>query len=345
MTLNRLYNFIAGQIIQSGQVNAEFNQILSAINNYVLEANFTSNTVVSDGNVIAAISALDTQVGELLPAIISKDYSGGVILKKSSINDYTIALEGSATNRIYLLKETDAFVEDATKTLDLALLGTDQFIDIYIEEDTLDVPAISSTKPVKLTGKSSGSLPYQTSASTGQYLVGCAYLKDFGSSVNKIIGIHSLERYYENINYWSLWDDSNAFDHIIAQNYYTYSSKCSYVPVFINSGMTCTAIMEVNSISGSSGERYNYSISIKKNSTEASVYSVREKAIDSIGTLSRKILPVSYHETLTPGIYTFYYGGKLNTGEDSSISNMNIHKVSSTFQVQPVVNNFQVQSL
>jgi hypothetical protein len=344
MTLNRLYNFVAGQVIQSQQVNAELDQIISSLNTYVVNANFNSNNYIADGDIVSAISALDSQIAGENSGAVAYNYSKGLILQQHSANEYTICIKGSAANLIIFMKDQKAFIEDGTKTLNLSTLGTNQFIDIYIEEDTSDSPAIADTLPIKLTGKGSGSTPYNTSPSSGQYLAGCAYLKNIDGEGNRIIGIQSLEKPDVPTNHWSLWHTSNPFNHQLNSSSFTYSSKCSYIPVFVDSSIIYNVTMEVNSVSGSNGERYNYTVKLKRDSSGTAFFSIREKSIDTYGTVARDVLNISDIDNVSPGIYTYYYGGCINTGEDSNISNMNIHYLAAQFKVQPRYLTFKAMS-
>lgn len=328
MTLNRLYNFSAGQVIQSQQINEELNQLTNSLNNNVLNANFSSNNIVSDGSIVSAISALDSSG---LGGAISNNYSKGVILQKEGTS--SIKLAASSSEKIVFSKGSSIYIEDSTKTLNVASVSNNTFVDIYIEEDTSDSPIVLGTLPIKLVGKSSGGSAYNTSPGAGQHLIGSVYIKN-----SVIIGTHSLETIDKANYHYAVWGNTDLFDYEISSTTASYSTKCCYVPVFIDSNIYFN--VSTHLYSSTSGARWNFEVCIKRDSTTSYYISERIQAF-SDGALMRTARNLSDVDVNLPSaLYTYYFGGRQLT-EDASRCNITIHRLYSNFFVQPIFNSFE----
>lgn len=324
MTLYRQYIFSPGQIIQSTQVNAEFDQLISAFNSHAYDADFGSNNFISNGDIITAITNLDAKLAG--GGFLGYNYSKNNILKPGS-NEYSVRIEASPANMSIFTKNSSVFLEDAYKSLDVSTVGNNQFIDIYIEEDTGDSSVVSGTKPIKLIGKAAGSTAYSTSPSTGQYLVGCAYIKD-----SKIIGIHSLES-PQTFNYhYAVWGSSDPYSFTLTTTL-AYSSKAIYVPVFIPSSISYRVETQVTT--SGDGLAWNYDIYMKRDSSVTHYIRERVPPLSPATNSGRTTRVMVDMETNTPsGLYTYVFGGKLNTDETSRCS-ITLNWVYGHFVVHP----------
>ncbi|MEW5820330.1 MAG: hypothetical protein AB1782_09080 [Cyanobacteriota bacterium] len=324
MTLNRLYNFTPGQVIQSSQVNAEFDQIISSLNTYCVDANFTSNNVVSDGDIVCALSALDSFIGN---NPVSKNYLKNAVINLYNHNGRTLKLYGSSSNPIIISKGTYCFYEESEVSLDLT---SSYFNDIYVEEDTSKTPIITGTKRIKLIAKSADQTPYSTTASSGQHLIGCAYVYN-----SKVMGIHSLEEpnnpsYHEGV--WGLGDE---FNFQITSTTLSYSTKKCYVPVFVDSTILYHIKYYFHKYGSAACDAINFYFYVKRN---GAVDHYTEERIPPL-TVSSAIYrsgrtTVDRVYNITPGVYTFEFGGMLGN-DDTTPSPVEIERLYSHFQVYP----------
>lgn len=338
MTLNRQYNFTPGSVIQSAQVNAEFDQLISALNTFVVDANFTSNRFVSDGDIVSAISALDANMVDSVPEnYLAYNYSKGLIIKKDTGNEYTVKIEASASNKIIFAKTPDIFIEDANKTLNVSTVGNNQFVDIYIENDTGDTPVIQGTYPIKLVGKASGTIAYSTSASAGQYLIGSVYIKN-----TKIIGVNSLE-IGNTFNYHNaIWGTEDPFSFTINSTSITYSTKCCYIPVFIPSSISYR--IETQNVSVTGGSRWNFDIFVKKDTVASHYIGERLQPLvpDTDHGKTTRVL-IDRDDSITSGLYTYYFGGRLGS-DDANPCQIEIKWLYAHFIVHPTYTSFDAKA-
>lgn len=259
-----------------------------------------------------------------------------------------IFMKVSAENFIHLYGHPDAliaykngeylFVEDATKSLDVLGVGDNQFIDIYIEEDTLDTPVIPTTKPIKMIGKAGGLKPYNnTSASAGQFIVGSVYIKN-----GKIIGVHVLATPDRDNYLMAMWPNSDPFEFLINSSTLAYSTKEIYIPVFVPS----TVEYEINTqlTTSGSGVAWNFDIYLKNNLVLSHYIRSRLPTLATSSNAGRLSVNLIKKDSVTEsGLYTYQLGGKLNT-DDSPVCNVTINQVYGNFIVHPQMNVFNARA-
>lgn len=165
-------------------------------------------------------------------SIFIRNISQGCILQTDLVSLSTIKIVGTTTTPVIFGRETNLFLEDAEKSLDLTTVTTDGFVDIYINEDTGDTPVQSGTLPIELVGKDAGTTPFSTAAIADQYLIGCAYIYD-----SVIIGLYSLETPNVPTITSMSWTDV-AFGFKFSGTEFTYNTnRVMYIPAFVDSIM------------------------------------------------------------------------------------------------------------
>lgn len=293
---------------------------------------FIDNTLRHDGNRgfnwVAALSG-----GSLMSSILYQ-YSQGLVLQVDSTYQNVIEIAPSIVRPAIFSSQYNVFIEDAIKSLDITTIGNNQFIDIYITEDTLDTPAIANTKPIKLVGKASGSTPYSTTPNSGQFLIGCVYIKN-----SIIIGVDSLETPNATVDYRAYWGVAEPFNFLIDSTTAAYSSNEIYVPVFKNSH--AHFVIETQCTPDGAGSAWNFDIYVKNQDALSHYVRVRQTCSSNAGRL---VVPLMDSDVVVPKLYTYQVGGKLNT-DDASICNMYITWLYSRFTVQKSgLNSFTARS-
>lgn len=331
MNINRLYTFTPGEVIQSSQVNAELDQIVNTINAYALNGNYTSNNFIADGDVISAISTLDEFLAS--GGVVGRNSSQNAIIKLQNTDARIIGLAATTERPIVFSCEGSVFYE--TENVELTLSADNGFSDIYIEEDTSKTPTITGTKRIKVVAKASGTCPYTTCSITGQYLIGSTSVYS-----NRIRGIHSLEVPNTPTYHSATWGDGNAFDHTLSTTF-SFSTKKAYVPVFVNS----TIFYNVKTYykTNGSGLSWNFDFYIRRNGSTDHYSRERIHPLspsDLEGRTNRMTADRAYE--ISPGLYTFEYGGKMNT-EDDPRCTITIFWLYAHFQVYPSHISFKAQ--
>lgn len=328
MTLNRLYSFSPGQTIQSAQVNSEFDQLINTINTNVLDANFSTNNIVADGNIVTALGAIDSFLGDNPPGgPMAYNFSRNVILHYEDLTTRVVKLVGSDLNKIVFAKNTDAFLENTE--VSITLPSSEGFHDIYLEEETLINPLIQGTKRVRLSYQFADTTPYSTTPEEGQYIIGCAYIHD-----SRIFGLHSLETPNAPTYHSSSWvTTGDYFDHTLSSTTATYSTKTSKVPVFVNSALQYSIQTQIYTTG--SGTVWNFSFRVLLDEILDFISSERVPPLDpssNVGRTGRTY--VDRKLLLTPGVHEFKYGGNLGT-DDASKCTIVIEKLYAMFVVYP----------
>lgn len=328
MTLNRLYNFTPGQTIQSAQVNSEFDQLITTVNTNVLNADFTTNNVVADGNIVTAVSAIDQYLGDNPPGgALAYNSSKNVVLHYNDHASRVIKLCGSDYNKIVLLKNGEAFLENTEVTLTLP--STEAFYDIYVEEETSASPLTTGTKRIKLAYKSAGTTPYSTTADSGQYLIGSTYIYD-----SRLFGIHSLETPNAPTYHSSTWVTSgNYFDFTLSSQTPSYSTKTSKIPIFVSSAMQYS--IQTQYYTSGAGDAWNFTFRILYDDNLDMYSRERVHPLDpstNVGRTARTYTDRKWY--LTPGVHEFKFGGELGD-DDASKCNIVIQSLYALYVVYP----------
>lgn len=328
MTLNRLYNFSPGQTIQSAQVNSEFDQLITTVNTNVLDANFATNNIVTDGNIVTAVAALDSYLGDNPPGgAIAYNFSRNVILHYEDLSTRVVKLQGSDLNKIVFAKNTDIFLENTV--VSMTLPSSEGFHDIYIEEETLNTELIQGAKRIKLNYKFADTTPYSTTPDAGQYVVGCAYIYD-----SRLFGLHSLETPNVPTYHSSSWvTTGDYFDHTLSSTTATYSTKTSKIPVFVNSAMQYS--VQTQCYTTGAGTVWNFAFRILLDGALDFISYERVPPLDpstDMGRTGRTY--VDRKLSLAPGVHEFEYGGNLGT-DDVSKCNIVIEKLYAMIVVYP----------
>lgn len=322
MTIQRLYNFNPGQIIQSAQVNDEFDQLVSAMNNYVIDANYSSNSVVNDGDVVSAISAIDSYLADNPPGgILTQNYSRNAIICPRSRNSRWIQLRGTPGNPIIVSKPDGAFMENIT--VELYISDGNTFNDIYIQNETTLPAIVPGTKRIKLVAKNSGSAPYQTYASEGQHLIGSVYVYN-----GTLIGIHNLETPNTATYHEAIWGLNNELNALLTETPVIVAT-CR-IPVFVQSVVQYTVKTQVYT-TGESLE-WNYMFYVKKNGNNDHYYQERVPALPNgmVGNTGRVCVDRSYD--VVPGLYTYDFAGEIYSSESAFIF---LNRLYAHFVVRP----------
>ncbi|MGD9580680.1 MAG: hypothetical protein AB7V50_04865 [Vampirovibrionia bacterium] len=334
MTLNRLYNFSPGQTIQSAQVNAEFDQLITTVNSNVLDANFSSNNIIADGNIVTALGTLDSYLGDNPPGgVIAYNYSRNVIFNCDDYTTRVIYLNGSDINKIVFSRDTDAFLDNTI--ISLTLPTSEGFHDIYIEEDTLNIPLIDATKRIKLVSKFADDTPYSTSADSGQYIVGCAYIYD-----DKILGYHCLETPSSTTFSSSAWStDGNFFNLTLSSTATVYSSNICMLPIFVPSAVQYS--VQTQYYTTGSGDTWNFNFRIKYDEILDFFSTERLPTLDPSSDMGRTGRTFSDRRLYaTPGVHEIKFGGELGS-DDTYKCNVVIEKLYALFLIYPMTNAFK----
>lgn len=333
MSLNRLYNFTPGQIIQSSQVNGEFDQLVSAVNNYCIDAQFSSHNTVSDGSIVDAISALDAMMSPL-----AYNYSKAIVIEKASTGK--VRISASSGKKAIFARDQDIYIEDGVKEVSASTAGVGQFVDIFLTEDIGDSPAISGSKPIALVAKSSGTAPYDTTASAGEYMVGSCYVTTEG----KVLSVHSLENPYAPVHYFANWDQNEPFNFIIDSTGTSYANdKPILIPVFVPSHISYAISMYLHT--SQACDSWNYEIYVKRNTVIDNIIKERVPPLNPSSNVGRihPTLIDSAETVVNPGIYTFLLGGK-QAGDDVYKAIFNLYEVYSQFKVVPSACSFDTRN-
>lgn len=328
MTLNRLYNFSPGQTIQSAQVNAEFDQLITTVNTNVLDANFATNNIVADGNIVTALGALDSYLGDNPPGgAMAYNFSRNVILQYDDLSTREVKLKGSDLNKIVLAKNADIYLENTE--VSITLPTSEGFHDIYIEEETSYSELIQGAKRIKLATQFADTTPYSTSPSAGQILIGSAYIYD-----SRLFGLHSLETPNAPSYHSSSWAGSgNYFDHTLSSTTDSYSTKTSRIPVFVDSAVQYNVQTQIYTTG--SGTAWNFNFKILLDSTLDFMSKERVHPLDPSSDSGRTGRTyVDRKLTLSPGVHEFEYGGALGD-DDVSKCTIIIEKLYAMFAVYP----------
>lgn len=322
MTIQRKYNFNPGQIIQSAQVNDEFDQLVSTLNNYVVDANFSSNTVVNDGDVVNAISALDSFLASNPPGgILVYNFSKNAIIHPIARTSKHIKLCATESNPIIVSDSNNVFME--TMDYECNISDGNCFSDIYIENQDALPPIVPGTKRIKVVSKESGTQPYQTTPDEGQILIGSVYVYN-----GDLIGIHSLEEpntttYHEAI--WGLNNELNVpltTDPIIV-------ATC-YIPIFVKSLVQYSVKTQVHT--NGPQDEWNYMFYVKKNGRNDHYYQERVPALlhGNVGNTGRMCVDRSHD--LEPGFYTYDFAAEIYSVESCNIL---LNRIYAHFVVRP----------
>lgn len=184
---------------------------------YIMPCLSTQNETKTDREDIKELEASRTPM-----ASTASYYSSPWLIEKSSTVSL-VQITGSATNPIIFSRPQYSFYDENLVTLDVSGVGSDQFVDIYIE-DSGATPYITGTKRIALAGKASGTSAYTTSASAGQFLIGSVYIKS-----TKIIGIDTLRDKSNSL--YSLVNNASYSLNITSTTDYDLGTSM-YIPIF-----------------------------------------------------------------------------------------------------------------
>jgi hypothetical protein len=245
-----------------------------------------------------------------LGSIYFKNMSQGIILKVSSSSVSTVQLQGTPETPLIYGRESNLFLEDAVKSLDLLTVSVaDGFIDIYVQQDNTDTPMVTGTLPMKLVGKYSGLLPDTTSAIANQYLIAHAYLYQ-----STIIGIHNLET--PNVPLTNSFKyTSNPFNFSFsATSFELKAEKPMCIPVFVDSIITIDLAGTISSDTAAADE-INFDLGLSLDATAATaVLFVRESPMAVTTKVWKGNWSISTNLSASPGLNIIYLAGMVNDG-------------------------------
>lgn len=252
------------------------------------------------------VKALNTEIE--VSTLYLKNLSQGLILKSSSVLSQ-IRIVGTSTCPILFGRDDNFFIEDAVKTLDVSSVGDNQFVDIYIQEETGDTPVVDGTLPILLVGKASGITPFTTSAVTNQYLVGCVYIQN-----SYIIGLYSLET--PNVSTSNEFVYHNTpFNFAIGSavtTYITQDSRTFYIPTFVTSIASLSINGQIES-GVEAADEVNIDIGLSINDAASVTYSrYRESPLAVNTKIWRRNFCIRGYLSLAPGLNYIKLAGRAN---------------------------------
>lgn len=263
-----------------------------------------------------------------LSQIVFQNLSQGCILRADTSNDGYVKLIGTNDRKIVYANAGDLFLENAACTLDVATVGDNQFIDIYIE-DSGGTPILSGTKRIELVGKASGLYPNTTSATTGQYLIANVYIYN-----GKIIGIYNYETINAEIKCPIGWSNSNF--NISGTSYTYFANKLIYLPVFVTSdiyfNLTCSL-----ATGNDTADALNFYIGMVYDNTTSCFESIQRKGVMATSTnVLYETFPIAGKiAACTAGLHTLMIGGKIGTTDADPKATISVSNLAGCVSIVP----------
>ena len=242
--------------------------------------------------------------------VFTRNISQGCVLQSSSTAGY-VEVVGTSGTPIIFGRGGNLFIEDATKSLNVAgVTSINGFVDIYLQNDSGDTPVVTGSYPIKLVGKFSADTPFTTSASVGQYLIGCCYIYN-----GTIIGIYSKETAYLPCVNTFAWTDTPLNFTFSGTTYTMASTQTIYIPTFETSIISVNANGCINSDAVAAADEINLDIGLSLNNAAAvDIENFREAPLAVTTKAWRNNFSIHGNYAVSAGLNYFRIAGKKDSG-------------------------------